>query len=182
MAVVQPLVRGVVIINADGRRVAARYCDKRRFRDLEAERSLEAALYRKMQTIPELPNAEDLFEMEDNVFVFKQMEDVFFFVVGDARENEIVLCEVLGALTGALELLLRKQVYDENMQLNLKLVLLTLDELVDTEGVILETDGIELASRVGASPYLSDSIPIGDQTLTQALQAARDQITRSILS
>lgn len=47
----------------------------------------------------------------------------------------------------------------------------------------METDAAELAVRVGpAGSSFSDSIPLGEQTLTQALQQARDQITRSILN
>jgi len=175
-------VRAVVVLNTEGKRICARFADRRRFKDLDAERALEAALFRKMQTMGEIPEGEDIFEQGDSMVVYKQVEDIFFFVLGSLRENEIVLCEVLTAFVGALEHLLGSQVHEEGLLQNLRRVLLCVDELVDQDGIILETDSAELATRVGQAGYFTDSIPVGEQTLTQALQTARDQITRSILS
>mmetsp|Transcript_1999 Transcript_1999/g.3552 ORF Transcript_1999/g.3552 Transcript_1999/m.3552 type:complete len:184 (+) Transcript_1999:63-614(+) len=180
--VVQPLVRAVVVLNTEGKRICARYCDRRRFKDLESERVLETSLFKKMQSLGEIPEGEDIFEQGDNIVVYKQVEDVFLFVLGSLRENEIILSEALFTFGGALDLLLGGQVHEEGMLQNLRRVLLCVDELVDQEGIILENDPTELASRVGQTSYFTDSIPVGDQTLTQALQTARDQITRSILS
>jgi len=181
-AIQQPLVRAVVVLNTEGKRVCARFCDRKRFRDLEAERALELSLFRKMQTMGEIPEGEDIFEQGDSMVVYKQIEDIFLFVLGSLRENEIVLYEVLNTFSGALDVLLGTQVHEEGMLQNLRRVLLCVDELVDQEGIILESDPTELAARVGNSGYFTDSIPVGEQTLTQALQTARDQITRSILS
>lgn len=49
----------------------------------------------------------------------------------------------------------------------------------------METDSVQLVSRVSnlvGRGYFGEGIPLGEQTLTQALQTARDQLTRSILS
>lgn len=125
---------------------------------------------------------EDVFDYEDFIVVFKQVDDVLLFVVGMSDENEVVLSEVLTTLDESLTMLLHHHVFEENLLVNLKKVLLVVDELVDQEGVILECSAPELVSRVGSTSYFAEGVPLGEQTLTQALQTARDQITRSILS
>jgi len=184
------------MLNGEGNRICARYCNvsvsaaagqkSKLSTDLALQRTLELGLFRKMQVMTEVPaeaSVEDIFEFDGSyLVVFKPVDDVFVFVVSEINENEIIISDTLGTFCGALDLLLRGQVYEENILNNLKAVLLCLDELVDQEGIILESDSQELASRVGQQSYFTDAIPMGEQTLTQALQTARDQITRSILS
>jgi len=75
--------------------------------------------------------------------------------------------------------LLRNQVDKRTMLENLDSVLLALDELVD-DGIILEADPAILSSRASMKGAESD-LPITEQTLSQALQSAKEQFTRTIL-
>lgn len=50
----QPLVKAVVIINTKGGRVCSRFCDKAMWPDLEAERSFEGTLLKKVQALGEI--------------------------------------------------------------------------------------------------------------------------------
>lgn len=64
---------------------------------------------------------------------------------------------------------------------NLDLLLLSIDEIVD-EGLILETDSTVVVSRVcmvGGGADGGKDVPLSEQTFTQALQTARDQLVRS---
>mmetsp|Transcript_2601 Transcript_2601/g.7832 ORF Transcript_2601/g.7832 Transcript_2601/m.7832 type:complete len:183 (-) Transcript_2601:140-688(-) len=179
----QPLVSSVVILNAEGMRICARYCNKTLFPDLEAERHFERELMKKVSIIAG-GHDEDVFEMDHHIVVYKPFDDVVIFLTGAGDENELVLVEALRTYEDALSLLLRRMIDEENLLRNLESVLLAMDELIDQEGIILETDSTELAARIGGSSTgsIADGIPLGEQTLQQAFQSARDQLTRSILS
>jgi len=62
---------------------------------------------------------------------------------------------------------------------NLDFVLLALDELVDN-GIILESDPMVIAQRVAMKGADSD-LPLSEQTISQALQSAKEQIAKSLL-
>lgn len=178
----QPLVKAVIVINHEGKRICSRFCDRKQWADLEAQRSFEMSLLRKVQQMGEV-SEQIVMEFGDYIVAYKQADDLFMFVVGGTDENELIMAEVLQTLDEALHTLMRGQVYEEMVQENLMSMLLVVDELVDAEGVIMETDASELAARVGSQgSSFMDQVPIGEQTLSQALQTARDQITRSILS
>lgn len=122
-------------------------------------------------------------EFREFIVAYCQTDDLYMFVVGGKYENELILAEVLHAFEETLKLLLRNQVYEEAVLENLQAVMLVIDELVDQEGVIMESEPTELAARAGQQTgSFMDQVPLGEQTLSQALQTARDQITRSILS
>eukprot|EP00854_Cymbomonas_tetramitiformis_P021220 gene21220-25496_t len=119
--------------------------------------------------------------MFDNVItVFKFVSDLHFYVTGNQDENELILVTVLQALFDAISLLLRNAVEKKTVLENLDLVLLTLDEIVDG-GVILETEASVIASRVTMRGADSD-LPLSEQTFTQALASAKEQIARSLLN
>jgi hypothetical protein len=64
---------------------------------------------------------------------------------------------------------------------NLDLVLLAIDELIDG-GVILETDANVIANRVSMRGAEGEqATPLAEQTLSQALATAKEQITRNLL-
>jgi len=60
---------------------------------------------------------------------------------------------------------------------NLDVVLLALDEICDG-GIFLESDPNAVVSRVAIR---TDDIPIGEQTVAQVLQSAKDQLKWSLL-
>jgi len=121
-------------------------------------------------------------EFGGHIVAYTQCDDLLMFVTGLVSENELILAEVLGSLDESLNILLRGLVYEENVLLHLQGVLLVIDELVDQEGVVMESDPVELVSRAGVqSSSFIDNVPMGEQTLSQALQIAKDQIARTIL-
>lgn len=179
----QPLVKAVVVINQEGKRICSRFCDRKDWGDQESQRSFEMSLLRKVQGMGDVSENVDVMEFKDYVVAYKLADDLFMFVVGGAHENELIMGEVLQALDETLSIVLRGQLFEEAVLENLETMLLVVDELVDQEGVIMESEPAELAARVGQKGgSFIDQVPLGEQTLGQALQSARDQITRSILS
>lgn len=179
----QPLVKAVVVINHEGKRVCSRFCDRVTWSDEEQCRAFEMSLLRKVQAMGEVSDNVDVMEFLDYVVAYKHCDDLFMFVIGGLNENELVMVEVLQALDETLATIMRGQVYEEAVLENLESLLLVVDELVDQEGIIMEMEPDELVARVGhQGGSFIDQVPLGEQTLGQALQTARDQITRSILS
>ncbi len=60
---------------------------------------------------------------------------------------------------------------------NLEIIMLALDEAVDN-GIILEADPASVVSRVALR---GDDIPLGEQTVAQVLQSAKEQLVWSLL-
>jgi hypothetical protein len=74
----------------------------------------------------------------------------------------------------------RGQVSKKTLVENLDLLLLSIDEIID-DGLILETDSNLVVGRVcmvGGGGADKD-VPLSEQTFTQALQTARDQLVKS---
>lgn len=179
----QPLVKALIVINHEGKRICSRFCDRKEWADNDAQRAFEMSLLRKIQTLGDISESIDVMEFSNYIVAYKQADDLFMFVVGGTDENELIMAEVLTTLDDALNTLMRGQVYEEAVLENLMSMLLVVDELVDAEGVIMESESGELAARVGQQGNsFMDQVPIGEQTLSQALQNAKDQFTRSILS
>lgn len=179
----QPLVKAIIVVNQEGKRICARYCDREEWPDLESQRSFEKSMLSKVQNLGDASDSIDVMEYKDYISAYRQSDDLFLFVVGAKDENELIMAEVLHAFDETLHLMLRGQVFEEAVLENLQGVLLVIDELVDQEGVIIESEPVELAARAGQmSSSFMDQVPLGEQTLSQAIQTARDQITRSILS
>jgi len=166
-------VKSVLVLDSEGKRICCKYFTDE-YPSSKEQLIFEKNLFQKTHRA----NAEIL--MWDNVIaVYRSSADVLFYVTGGYDENELVLVSVLNAFYDALSKLLRNQVDKRTMLENLDYVLLALDELVDN-GVILESDPMVIAQRVAMKGADSD-IPLSEQTISQALQSAREQIARSLL-
>ena len=68
---------------------------------------------------------------DDVVVVYKFLNDLMFYVVGDQDENECVLSTVLTGFYESVTLLLRNAVEKKTVLENLDLVLLGMDEMIE---------------------------------------------------
>lgn len=116
---------------------------------------------------------------ENNIIVYKFVQDLHFYVTGGEEENEVILASVLQGFFEAVGILLRDNVDKREALENLDLILLCIDEIVDG-GIILETDANNIASKV-ASHSIDSGAPLSEQTISQALATAREHLTRSLL-
>ncbi|VDM05753.1 unnamed protein product [Schistocephalus solidus] len=95
--------------------------------------------------------------------VHRSSSDIFFYVIGDANENELILMSALTCLHDSISHILRGNIEKKPLMDNLDLVFLAVDELCDG-GIILECDSTALASRVG---FKSEDMSISEQTMSQ---------------
>lgn len=173
-----PNVKAIIVLDSsDGSRVHSKYYGPA-LKDPLAQANFERALFPKTRGQNARTEAE-IVMLENTVVVYRQGIDVVFCVAGSPDENELILVSVLDAMYEALNGILRSHLEKRTLLDNLDLVLLTVDEIVDG-GLILETDPIAVANRVlmkGAGTV--SETPVGELTISQALQSAREQLAKS---
>ncbi|OAY29107.1 coatomer subunit zeta-1 isoform X2 [Manihot esculenta] len=172
-----PSVKNILLLDAEGKRVAVKYYSDD-WPTNNAKEAFEKFIFAKTQKTNARTEAE-ITMLENNIIVYKFVQDLHFFITGGEDENELILATVLQGFFDAVGLLLRGNVDKKEALENLDLILLCLDEIVDG-GIILETDGTVIAGKV-ASNSMDAGAPLSEQTLTQALATAREHLTRSLL-
>ena len=116
---------------------------------------------------------------DKNIVVYKFISDIHFYITADECENELILSNVLLGFFESVSILLRGIVEKRTVLENLDLIFLVIDELVDG-GVIFETDPNIIANRVSMRGADSET-PLTEQSFTQAIASAREQISRNLL-
>lgn len=173
-----PLVKNILLLDSEGKRVAVKYYSDD-WPTNAAKLAYEKSVFTKTQKTNARTEAE-ITMFDNNIVVYKFVQDLHFFVTGGDDENELILDAVLQGFFDAVNLLLRNKVDKYEALENLDLILLCLDEIVD-RGMILETDGNVIAGKVATSS-VDPAAPLSEQTISQALALAREHLTRSLLS
>lgn len=178
-----PRVSSILILDGDGNRIAAKFFEPQ----LQAPSksvALQQSIYLRSKGSANREEG-DVVMLEDHVVVFRSVAsgDATFYVVGETPENEIILMSVLDCLVEAVSRLLKGTLDRRNLIDNLALLLLTLDEVVDS-GMILETNPNSIYARV---LMRSDEDAGGPQnsimtelTISEALKSASDSIRKSM--
>lgn len=173
-----PIVKNILLLDPEGKRVAVKYYSDD-WPTNSAKLAYEKSVFTKTQKTNARTEAE-ITMFDNNIVVYKFVQDLHFFVTGGDDENELILDAVLQGFFDAVNLLLRNKVDKYEALENLDLILLCLDEIVD-RGMILETDGNVIAGKVATSS-VDPAAPLSEQTISQALALAREHLTRSLLS
>uniref|UniRef100_A0A1I8HV69 Coatomer subunit zeta n=2 Tax=Macrostomum lignano TaxID=282301 RepID=A0A1I8HV69_9PLAT len=166
-------IKAILILDNDGRRIIAKYYGADSMPSVKEQRAFETSLFAK--TSKNL--AAEIVMFEGYTCVFKSNVDLIFYVIGDAVENELILSNTLNTLYDAVSQILKKNVEKRALLDSLDLVFLAIDELCDS-GIVLETDSIQLVSRVGSR--LDDTQQL-EGSVTQVLQQAKEQFKWSLL-
>ncbi|QRV84040.1 clathrin adaptor complex small chain [Ceratobasidium sp. AG-Ba] len=170
-----------LILDTDGNRVLAKYYKPRHpppgldtsnkaFSGMKEQRGFEKGLWEKTKK----PGGEIIL-YEGYLAVYKHSLDLIFYIICPASENELMIHNALTGFTDALSLLLRGQVEKRAILENLDLTLLALDEAID-DGIIIETEGPVIASRVSRPRADVSEIVINEQTLMSAFNTMRDKV------
>ncbi|KAI9102986.1 hypothetical protein K1719_023425 [Acacia pycnantha] len=172
-----PIIKNILILDSEGKRVAVKYYTD----DWPTNSSkLVFEKYVFTKTLKTNARAEaEITLLENNVIIYKFIQDLHFFVTGGDDENELILASVLQGFSDAIALLLRNNVDKREALENLDLILLCLDEIVDG-GMMLETSGPIIAEKV-TSHNLDSDANSSDQTFTQVWATAREHLTRTLL-
>ncbi|XP_067301817.1 coatomer subunit zeta-1 isoform X1 [Pseudorasbora parva] len=184
-------VKAVLIMDNDGERLYAKYYDDT-YPTVKEQKAFEKNIFNKTHRTDS-----EIALLEGLTVVYKSNIDLYFYVIGSSHENELMLMAVLNCLFDSLSQMLRKNVEKRALLENMEGLFLAVDEIVDG-GVILESDPQQVVHRVAlreaskpavlkssASPSLisfqGDDVPLTEQTVTQVLQSAKEQIKWSLL-
>ncbi|CAF1175003.1 unnamed protein product [Rotaria sp. Silwood1] len=165
------VIKGIIILDNDGNRILAKYYNNS-FGTVKEQKDFEKSLFNKTHK-----GSGDVILLDNWTIVYRNNVDLLFYVMGSTNENELMLNSVLTCLFESLSTMLRKNVEKRHLYDNLDLVMLTFDEICD-DGIILETDPILITQRV---QLRQDDIPLGEQTVSQVLSHAKEQIKWSLL-
>ncbi|RIA86716.1 clathrin adaptor complex small chain-domain-containing protein [Glomus cerebriforme] len=166
----------VIILDSDGNRIIGKYYGiKNPYPTSKEQKVFEKGLFEKTRRA----NGEIIL-YDNQVVLYRNSIDVFFYVVGSAEENELILSSILSAFYDSISSLLRHQVEKRTLVDNLDLVVLALDETID-DGIVLETDSNVIVSRVSRLRTDTTDIPITEQTFIQAYHTARERVAERLL-
>ncbi|KAG5855103.1 coatomer subunit zeta-1-like isoform X1 [Anguilla rostrata] len=176
-------VKSVFILDNDGNRLFSKYYDTELYPSMKEQKNFESNVFNKTHKADN-----EIAFLEGMTIVYKSSIDLFFYVVGSAQENELMLMLVLNCLFDSLSQILRKNVEKRCLLENLDGVFLVVDEIIDG-GVILESDPQQVIQKVN---YKVDENPLSEQSVAQhisqklamtstVLQSAKEQIKWSIL-
>ncbi|XP_029942776.1 coatomer subunit zeta-2 isoform X2 [Salarias fasciatus] len=165
-------VKAVFILDNDGNRLLSKYYDPDLYPSMKEQKNFELNIFNKTHKADN-----EIAFLEGLTIVYKSSIDVFFYVVGSAQENELMLMSVLNCLFESLNQILRKNVERRGLLDNMDGVFLVVDEIVDG-GVVLESDPQQVLQKVN---YRADENPLTEQSMAQVLQSAKEQIKWSIL-
>ncbi|XP_014678085.1 PREDICTED: coatomer subunit zeta-1-like isoform X2 [Priapulus caudatus] len=160
-----------MILDNDGNRLLAKYYDST-FPTFKEQKTFEQNLFNKTHRA----NGKVIM-LGGITSVYRSNVDIYFYVVGSSHENELILVSVLNCLFDTTTQLLRKNVEKRTLMENLDTMYLAVDEICDG-GIVLESDSSTIVQRVAQR---SEELPLGEQTVAQVLQSAKDQLKWSLL-
>jgi len=150
-------VKGIAILDNDGNRIVAKYYDST-FANVKEQKAFEKNLFNKTKKA----NAE-IIMLDGLICVYRSNVDLYFYVMGDTQENELILVNVLTCLYDAVSQILRKNVEKRYLLDNLDVVMLAVDEICDG-GVIMEVEPTAVVQRVALR---GDEISLSDQSVAE---------------
>lgn len=139
---------------------------------LKSQETFESNLFAKTYK-----SKSNIIIFDDQIVVYKAISDVVIYIIGSLQENEAMLYQVLTGLTEALEIVLKDAVDKKSISENYDYVALAIDETLD-DGIILETDGNAIASRVTKRPLAENTlnIELNERGLFNAFQFAKKKV------
>jgi len=164
-------IKAIFILDNNGKRILARYYDDT-YPSSKEQKAFEKNAFKKTNKCDS-----EIALLDGLTVVYKSNVDLHFYVVGSSLENELILMSVLSCLYDSISMLLRKNVEKRSLLRNLDSAFLVVDEIVDG-GVILQVDGTAVMNRVVTR---GDDIPLGEQTISQVFQTAKDQLKWTLL-
>eukprot|EP00457_Paulinella_chromatophora_P014756 gb/GEZN01015235.1/.p1 GENE.gb/GEZN01015235.1/~~gb/GEZN01015235.1/.p1 ORF type:complete len:189 (+),score=44.59 gb/GEZN01015235.1/:74-640(+) len=179
-----PTVAALLVLDADGKRVAAKYNTKenKKLAALKDQQTFEEKLFAKAAKTNARHEAQILI-FGGHTVVYKVVSDISYFVLSNLTENEILLLAVLNSFMEATENLLGEALNKRALLVKFDLLLLTMDEIMD-EGLIVETNVGRISKRVAMKDAdgPAGSGPLQDQTFADTLRTAKKQFISSFAS
>ncbi|KAF4726227.1 Coatomer subunit zeta-1, partial [Perkinsus olseni] len=139
-------VAGILLLDEEGKRLAAKYYDESKFTDLASEKKFEKDLMSKTARLNNRNDVEVAL-VDEYIVLVRQSNDVMLAVLARESENDIMMLDFTTSLYQVLCNITHNNVCRKKIIDKLDLVFLMIDEAVE-KGVILETDSAVITSRI----------------------------------
>ncbi|KHJ92562.1 clathrin adaptor complex small chain [Oesophagostomum dentatum] len=120
-------VKGIVILDQDGNRVIAKYFDKNTFGTTKEQKAFEKSLFQKTSR----NSSSEIILLDGVTCIYRSNVDLYMYVLGSSRENELVLESLLNCLYDAISTVLRKNVEKKALIDAMDTCILIIDEICD---------------------------------------------------
>ncbi|KAI5967673.1 RET3 [Candida margitis] len=117
----------------------------------------EKSLFSKINKVHQ-----DILLYDNNLIVYKQINDTSLVLVSPINENECLMYSTLTNLVESLTILLNNTIDKTTVIENYDLVVLAIDETIDDGGIIIEYDPATIVSRVTNAPVSSGAAGVVD--------------------
>ncbi|KAI5948830.1 RET3 [Candida theae] len=142
----------------------------------------EKSLFSKINKVHQ-----DILLYDNNLIVYKQINDTSIILVAPINENECLMYSTLTNLVESITILLNNTVDKATIVENYDLVVLAIDETIDDGGIILEYDPATIVSRVTNAPVSSGAagvdlknIDLSEKGLFNALSFAGKKLAERV--
>ena len=141
-------VKGVIVLDNEGRRIIAKYYNQDKNKGLEnnsLQKHFEKTLFQKSNKVEGAASKLNMYEndimnVEDYVAVFRCYTDMTIYVLGDGKQdNELILASVLDCIHDCFDTVFKHNIERKSLINNMTGVILVIDELID-QGIIMNLD------------------------------------------
>eukprot|EP01111_Echinosteliopsis_oligospora_P009501 TRINITY_DN2798_c0_g1_i1.p1 TRINITY_DN2798_c0_g1~~TRINITY_DN2798_c0_g1_i1.p1 ORF type:complete len:169 (+),score=42.81 TRINITY_DN2798_c0_g1_i1:80-586(+) len=150
-------INAIIVLDAEGHRIVARYYLPKY--SPSEQKDLEEKLHRKTENNS---SGDEVISLENFVILYKSATDASLFIVGGADDNPAILDDVLTGFHDSMVRCFKGPVDKRAIFENLDMVLLILDELIDS-GLIFETDPSVIESRIATKSI--DENPLSEANI-----------------
>ena len=174
------MIKAVLVLDNDGNRIIANYFDDELFPDVKSQKSFEKKLFNKTSRDQD----SEIALLEEMTVIYKSNVDLYFYIVGDSSENELILANMLTTFYDSVSGVLNKNVEKRVLLANLHQILLLLDEMIDS-GIVMDSELDSVMAKIGMGGPSNMSSLVGldaEQTVNNVLQQAKEFKWGSILS
>ncbi|CAH8442808.1 unnamed protein product [Schistosoma intercalatum] len=117
-------INSILILDSEGKRILTKYYDSS-FPTVKLQLEFESKLFKKTSKT----NGAEITLLDGATCVYRNVGDLYFYVVGDANENELLLVSALQCLYDSVSQALKRSVEKKTLMDNLDLIFLIVDEL-----------------------------------------------------
>ena len=86
----------------------------------------------------------EIVMLDNMTILYKSKVDLYFYVIGGPKENELLLMSVLNCVFESMSLILRKSIEKSSVYDNMDIVMLAMDEICD-KGIVMELSLIHIS-------------------------------------
>lgn len=175
------MIKAILVLDNDGERLITKYFDDNLFSSLTEQKNFEAKLFKKTSKDQD----SEIVLLEDLTIIYKSNVDLFFYIIGDTTENELILSNLLNTFYDSVSAVLAKNVEKRCLLANLHNILLLVDEMVDN-GIVMDIDSSSIVGKIGCGPTNMSGLVgleggLSEQTVANVIQQAKEFKWGSIL-